>query len=101
MYVCEIRFKANCFVSKTVPKRMPGVCVTCCGWAMLSDNDVRVMTSSLTPTSPLSVRQPSRKGEDVCEIRSSLFCGPQRIHYSNDTAIASVWATLFIGRHVR
>ena len=34
-----------CFVSKTLPKRMPGICVTCCGWAMLSDNDVGVMTS--------------------------------------------------------
>ena len=66
MYVCEIRFKANCFVSKTLQKRMPGVCVTCCGWAMLSDNNVKVMTSSFTPTSPLSVRQPLRKGEDVC-----------------------------------
>ena len=61
------------------------VCVACCGWAMLSNNDVRVMTSSFTPPSPLSVRQPLRKGEDVCEIRSSLFCAPQRNHYSNDT----------------
>ena len=86
MYGCEIRFKINCFVSKTLPKRMPGTCVTCCGCAMLSDNEVRVMTSSLTPTSALSVKQPSRKGEDVCEIRSSLFCAPQRNHYSNDTA---------------
>ena len=47
-----------------------GLCVTCCGWALLSDNDVRVMTSSLTPTSPTSVREQSQKGEDVCEIRS-------------------------------
>ena len=85
MYGCEICFKVNCFVSKTLSKRMPGVCITCCGWAMLSDNYVRVMTSSLTPTSPLSVKQPSRKGEDVCEIRSSLFCVPQRNQYSNET----------------
>ena len=84
MYGCGIRFKVNCFVSKILPKRMPGACITCCGWAMLSDNDVRVMTSSLTAKSSLSVKQPSRKGEDVCEIRSSLFCAPQRNHYSND-----------------
>ena len=80
MYSCEIRFKVNCFVSKTLPKRMPGISVTCCGWAMLSDNDVRVMTSSLTLTSALSVKQPSRKGKDVCEIPSSLFCVAQRNH---------------------
>ena len=79
-YVAAVEF----VLRSILPKRMPGVCVTCCGWAMLSDNDVRVMTSSLTPTSPLSVKQPSRKGEDVCEIRSSLFCAPQRNHYSND-----------------
>ena len=87
-YACKnvlIRFKVICFVSKTLPKRMPRVCVTCCVWSMLSDNDVRDMTSSLTTTSPLSVNQPSRKGEDVCEIRSSLFCAPQHNHYSNDT----------------
>ena len=49
---CEIRFKGNCFVRKT----LPGMCVTCCGiMAMLSNNDVRVMTSSLTPTLALSV----------------------------------------------
>ena len=84
-YGCEIRFKVDCFVSKTLPKRMAGICVSCCGWAMLSDNDVWNMTSSLTPTSALSVKQPSLKGEDVCEIRSSLFCAPQRNHYSNDT----------------
>ena len=88
MHGCEIRFNVNCFVSKTLPKRMPDICVTCC-WAMLSDNDVGVMTSSLTSTSALSVKQPSRKGEDVCEIRSSLFCAAQRNHHSNDTA--SVW----------
>ena len=69
---------------------MPGICVTCCGWAMLSDNEVGVMTSSLTPTSPLSVKQPSRKREDVCEIRSRLFCAPQRNHYSNDAVNISM-----------
>ena len=57
---------------------------------MLSDNDVGVMTSSLTSTSALSVRQPSRKGEDVCEIRTSLFCAPRRYHYSNDTVSISL-----------
>ena len=54
--ICEIRFNFNCFLSKTLQKRMPGISVTCCGWAMLSDNDVRVMTSSLTPTSALLVK---------------------------------------------
>ena len=67
-----------------------GLCVTCCSWALLSDNDVRVMTSSLTPTSPTSVRQQSQKGEDVCEIRSWLFCAPQRNHYSIGTVSTSL-----------
>ena len=100
MHDCEIRFKVNCFVSKTFPKRMPDICVTCCGWAMLSDNDVGVMTSSLTSTSALSVRQPSRKGEDVCEIRSSLFCAPRGYHYSNDTVSISL-DCLFHGETVQ
>ena len=85
MHGCEIRCKVNCFESKTLPKRMPDICVTCRGWAMLSDNDVGVMTSSLTSTTAVSVRQPPRKGEDMCEIRSSLFCAAQRNHYFNDT----------------
>ena len=42
MHGCEIRYKVNCFGSKTLPKGMPGVCVTCCGWATLSDNEVRL-----------------------------------------------------------
>ena len=89
MYGCEIRFKVNGFVSKILPKRISGICVTCCGWAMPSDNDVRVMTSSLTPTSALSVKQSSRRREDVCEIRSSLFCSRQRNYCSNDTVSIS------------
>ena len=48
-----IRFEVKCSVSKTLPKRMPGVCVTCCVWGMLSDNDVRAMMLSLSTTSPL------------------------------------------------
>ena len=65
---------------------MAGICVIpVLVLTMLSDNDVRVMTSSLKPTSALSVKQPSRKREDVCEIRSSFYCTPQRNHYSNDT----------------
>ena len=57
---------------------------------MLSDNDVRVMTSSLTPTYTVSVKQSSRKREDMCEIRSSLFCSQQRNHCSYDTVSTSL-----------
>ena len=78
------------FCQQYIAKTNVGPCVTCCGWALLSDNDVRVMTSSLTPTSPPSVRQQSRKGEDVCEERSSLFCAPQRNHYSIGTVSTSL-----------
>ena len=83
---CEIRFKGNCFVRKT----LPGICVTCCGMAMLSNNDVRVMTSSLTPTSALLATQSSQKREDVCEIHSSVFCSRRRNHCSNDAVSISL-----------
>ena len=46
MYGCEIRFKANGFVSKTLPKRKPGMCVTCRGLA------ITLFTLSLTKPSP-------------------------------------------------
>ena len=78
---------------------MPGICVTCCGWAMLSDNEVGVMTSSLTPTSPLSVKQPSRKREDVWR-----YAPDSSVHHSGIitqmTRLTSVWVARFMERHV-
>ena len=88
--VMKFVLRSTFFESKTLSRRMSAICVTCYDWAMLSHNDVRVVTSSLTPTSALSDRQPSRKGEDMCEIRSSLICAPQRNQYSIDTVSISL-----------
>ena len=88
--VVKIRFNVIGFVCKTLAKQMPCIFVTCCVWAMLFDNGVRVVTSSLTRTSSLSVTQPSRKGADACETRSSFFCAGQRNNYSNGTVSISL-----------
>ena len=72
--------------------------VTCYGWAMLSDNEVRVMTSSLTPTSHLS----SHHGRERTCVR---YAPHSSVHHSviitPVAQLASVWAAYFIGRQVR